>query len=64
MDNLQAKAYNDMPLEEAAGGSGGDVHLEKGEVDIDKEKALHRGLSSRHLTMIGKSIIPTACDDS
>lgn len=43
-----------LPAKEAGIRSETDVMMDKGEITIDDTTALHRGLRSRHLTMIGE----------
>lgn len=49
--------FDVMPTKEALAPGDAAVPVEKGEVVVDKRTSLHRGLRSRHTTMIGENIL-------
>ncbi|EXJ83321.1 hypothetical protein A1O1_06942 [Capronia coronata CBS 617.96] len=52
MDSQRQEDFEVMPSKEAFASANYDNMIDKGEVTIDKSTALHRGLRSRHTTMI------------
>ncbi len=50
----RGEGFEVLPNKESLSPSKSDMIVNNGEISIDKSTALHRGLKSRHTTMIGE----------